>query len=799
MLKVKTTAIMRALKRHLFTKQMLDLVLISALGTLSLTWFRGDFLILPTEFEFPPRPLDTLMRTFFAWDSLLRVENSRILAGAIPHEFLRIGLIELLKLPVVTAEKVWAYLIFTLPGLSMYYLFNTCIKGKRIAALTSAVFYMMNPYVLTFVWRELSMATYFYAFLPLKLALFIRALNGRKSFKYVFLLCLIWIGASTTAYVNPVYLFLDWAVLTSYLVFHILTTKDKAQIRHNLKFFFSLTLLWSILNFYWFLPLVFFSIEEYAKAQAAVITISELQMFKLNSAPLYDAVRLTGFWALNAGYQGDPYIAWGPMYSSTLFLAIGFLMPVLAFTPLLLKPRNRYTLFFAMLTLLGLFLVKGPYPPLGEVTEWFYVNTGLLTIFKSTYKHLGFLIAIGYAFLIGVAVNDLNYILRTIEIKRLNSHKRLLHALRKGGGVMFVALFIFLLFGVYAWPFWTGDIIYPGGRVITSARVSIPDYYYDAANWLSQQEDCFRILSLPLSRLGHVAYLWDYGHQGTDPTLWLFFPKQKITSSQWADGLSETITSMIYANSTDSPLKVIASMNVKYILFHRDANWKYISETPLWVQPSSPDLESKLSAQKGAHLEKTFRNLAFYINEYWKPMHIYAVSDSILVSGGSNDLIQAIESVNNFTSDEFVFFASDHLTHEQQSFIAKLDRYNSKPQIMFEKINPTKYVVHVNASKPFFLVFSESYHEDWIAQVEGQQIPNEHHYMANGFANSWYINKTGSFTVTLEFWPQKLFYIGVTISITVLTLCTLCLIRIDWLKGFLKGTVSGIAVTLKLR
>lgn len=36
-----------------------------------------------------------------------------------------------------------------------------------------------------------------------------------------------------------------------------------------------------------------------------------------------------------------------------------------------------------------------------------------------------------------------------------------------------------------------------------------------------------------------------------------------------------------------------------------------------------------------------------------------------------------------------------------------------------------------------------------------------------------YINKTGTYTITLEFWPQKLFYIGSTISITTLILCIL--------------------------
>ncbi|PIX32246.1 hypothetical protein COZ60_00135 [Candidatus Bathyarchaeota archaeon CG_4_8_14_3_um_filter_42_8] len=44
--------------------------------------------------------------------------------------------------------------------------------------------------------------------------------------------------------------------------------------------------------------------------------------------------------------------------------------------------------------------------------------------------------------------------------------------------------------------------------------------------------------------------------------------------------------------------------------------------------------------------------------------------------------------------------------------------------------------------------------------------------MANGYANAWYINKTGTYTITLEFWPQKLFYIGCAISLTAFHACT---------------------------
>ena len=110
------------------------------------------------------------------------------------------------------------------------------------------------------------------------------------------------------------------------------------------------------------------------------------------------------------------------------------------------------------------------------------------------------------------------------------------------------------------------------------------------------------------------------------------------------------------------------------------------------------------------------------------------------------------------------------------------------PTIAFEKINPTRYRVHVeNAQAPFFLVFGESFHADWNAYVEnrgprwyepsallswlfdnGNRIEVSDHFQVNGYANSWYMTQTGSYDVVLEFTPQRLYEGGWLVS-----LCTL--------------------------
>lgn len=142
------------------------------------------------------------------------------------------------------------------------------------------------------------------------------------------------------------------------------------------------------------------------------------------------------------------------------------------------------------------------------------------------------------------------------------------------------------------------------------------------------------------------------------------------------------------------------------------------------------------------------------------------------------------------------------------------------PKITFVKINPTKYRVLVEGAKePYTLIFSESFHKDWKAYVnlqpsglisplplseqlplkenivtsyfngeikEGEHqniflnkatfetwgkkaIPEERHYLVNGYANSWYLTPEDAggredYELIIEFKPQRFFYIGLAVS-----------------------------------
>lgn len=152
------------------------------------------------------------------------------------------------------------------------------------------------------------------------------------------------------------------------------------------------------------------------------------------------------------------------------------------------------------------------------------------------------------------------------------------------------------------------------------------------------------------------------------------------------------------------------------------------------------------------------------------------------------------------------------------------------PVVEFKKVNPVKYRIRIhNAVGDFPLILNESYHDGWNAYINSREmpkiedekqlkqykilknsiqnnnlpngrfyetwgkkaIPDDYHWVANGFANSWWIvleqikkskeykeNPDGSidFEIILEFWPQRIFYLGLFISCFTLFGCLAYLI-----------------------
>ena len=190
------------------------------LGLLSVTWFRDSYLIDGLDMELPLSPRYHLYEASYTWMYKYSRESANSVSVLFPHAiFFALGSYSGFSLLII--EKIWFYFLFTVSGLLMYYMSSNLIKGKekRFAGLVSALFYMMNQYVMVFRWSNgVTPANYAYVMLPLIFVLYVKGLNNRKEqLKYAFyfgLTSLIFASSNTT----PAYGVVIWMILLSYLL-----------------------------------------------------------------------------------------------------------------------------------------------------------------------------------------------------------------------------------------------------------------------------------------------------------------------------------------------------------------------------------------------------------------------------------------------------------------------------------------------------------------------------------------------------------------------------------------------------
>jgi hypothetical protein len=1033
------------------SKTIIVLSIIAVLGVISITWFKGSFLIDGLDRSFPPDRTAYFIRGFYVWDIFqLGGISARTLAGLFPTNIF-LYVTELVGISLVNAEKIWFYLLFVSAGFSMYFLSTTVYRGNYnwLVGLVSALFFMFNPYTIISIVPQMWL---YIIFLPLIFGLFIKGLREKRGIKYIFGFSLIWTLTVTSDYTNPKFLLLDLVPLFLYLVLYIILYRGKTVLKRAIKFTGLLSVVWCGLNAFWLIPAISSLGDIIASPQSAYAAIgtSRLSNYALASAPLSGSLRLLGFWSLDADYMGVPYTYWSATYNTALFIAIGFLIPIIAFAFLLRRPTSLNRFFFAILAIIGLSIMNGVMPPLGWVNTFLANHIPLwVDVFSSPYMFGGIYVSMAFAFLVGSYIPDL---LESKFIKKIFSFRK---------GYLFKSIFagfiVFLIVGLYAFPLWDGEVIYPGNDLIASNRYQIPSYYNDAKVWLQTDSSDFRIFSLPYSIVGYGAFNWlPAGFNGPDPTEVLL--GHSLIAGLAGQGLGLEAATRLVNGSGIGVAKVLALMNVKYVVVHNDAAWLYVTGSNWYVSPAFDEIKSSLNNQTGFTFLRSIGQLDFYLNNFWMPMRVYTVSSSILLSGSQAQIVEAVDRsdfvpyesvlvlsgqldgnqesnlpvdtvfiqtpdlnmsynpntnvvagqrlvyllnsevvaearyysgwkglistdgkgdgsmlvyqsplecpylsyfpqgfknwssydstivyvasstplrINSITADgtyvygqawwqtdtswtsgwpitippnedviiqiagkakaiglqtgngsitipvadgkkdpltvldpsqtristpnsgeymlaiyknvfgngNLIVNIDDHsfrvnldqnhnsgfnfsyigpfylaggvhtinmsrnnMTVSQmqgiliyslnkgESFLSADDLLSSnRPNnvtISYNKISPTLCNVDVNSSNAFYLVFSEAYNKGWVASIDGQKISTKEHFTANGYANCWYINKTGSYTITLEFTPQKLFYAGAVVSIATLILCFVLVGKKIARKSYILNTIK---------
>ncbi|MDO8639222.1 MAG: alpha-(1-_3)-arabinofuranosyltransferase family protein [Candidatus Daviesbacteria bacterium] len=618
------------------------------------------------------------------------------------------------------------FLLMSAGTLAIYFLLKETLskdlpENMQITVpLIGALFYLLNPYSMSQIWdRGLYNQFFSFALIPIFLLFFIVGLN-RKKIIYG-LLAIVSSFIFSTASTHPATIITTWANPIIYLIFYFFNSRNNVKnIYFGLFYIITILISWFLVNAFWIYPFIKIGKEVLNSSFNTALT-NNIDILKgvSSDAPITSVLRL-----LHNGifFNGLYY---GEVYLSFSFILISWLIPLIAFFSFPFFKKMKNFKFYFVLFLIGLFISSGANSPLGWLIIFIFQSIPFLQVFRNPYEKYGinFLIAYLPFFAIGFAIVSIWF------RKKLKSAR---------AAKMIQYLLIVLIFGIFLWPMWTGKFAV---KPYINPWVKVPNYYKLADDWLMEQKGDFQLLQLPLTAGDGIRYTWDFPFQGIEPSHY-FFQKASIrtgysfTNSYYAPigeefvnlGGSEKVkytTNVKKVLEGDKIIEGLALLNVRYIILHNDVDYKFSHS------PSIDQNREYLKKQENIKFVKKFGELEIYEVEQSKNLSLI---------------------------------------------------YSPDTEIEVSKKNQTFYNIYVkNAKGEINLYFLQNFNPGWELLL-GNQLVTEHEKVFS-YANSWKINKSGNYTLTLSFKPQQFVYSGFKISLISLIIVSIVIIIIPiWKK-----------------
>ncbi|MEM3573664.1 MAG: alpha-(1-_3)-arabinofuranosyltransferase family protein [Nitrososphaeria archaeon] len=755
-------------------------------------WISGDFLI-------PLNPsISKFIQDFgYAWNYVVNdLGGPYIWLPRFPYRIFFV-LLNQLGFDLTTSERLYFYLTYTLPGLSMYYLVKTLfgkypICKQRITAITSGLVYMYNPFLfVTFAYLP-------YGLMPLFLALLIKGIKDSSNIRYVIAFAIV---ATLINITFPTAGILILAIILAIgFTAYLFVLKEVQRFFFSASIFFiSSSLFLFLLNAWWILPYL----EQYS-VFSTQLAITPVLRFVYRNAILIELLRWLGWWPYYTEYYPYTYA-----YRDNPFLVIVSILPMIfASYTLLLKNQKKEVVFLFLLIVFGLFMAKGPNPPFGELVDYLLANVPLMKFLRETPKFM-LIVTLAISILIGVACSDFYF--------RLKKYSPSLSSL---------ALISFLLLLIInAFPVISGQILF---RINDPKNVSVvvPKDYFIVSNLIKDTDgNNYTTLSFPCTP-AYIRYEW--GHAGSN-----ILPE--IFETPLIYGLSITTSNPHLKEVISEPesyTKLLSLINVKYIIVDKTITsvsnsrtlhvinslvknpdvsllfnssylmlFKIKSPTPrIYIAKCilfSPNLKSAeltinflnlslpviFDSKEAIRLPENL-NIPIYIvvnassgitelssqgkfrkyeisspvssnfAAYWMKAESMAYIGNFFLSRGNNSIYVTSNSVESGLLI-FVLIGQRYLSYDYHSSI--------------KLISPTEYVLNteISSQTSVFLVFSNVYDQLWELSVNGTATTfRRYHYKTLLETNVWIISPVSEkMSARIYYKPQLRLQFGLYISL----------------------------------
>ena len=516
--------------------------------------------------------------------------------------YLILAFLQILGLSNIFMQALTFGSLLFLTGAGMYLLFfeATDLRSKTLS-FVAAIFYMLNPYMITQIWHRFVHTAFFLAALiPILMFIYIKIV---KTHGFIWFLSFIIISFGFSyAYGSLPFMVVIWIPIFIYSLW-----------KKNITIFILVFFSWLISNIWWLYPFWTTGPAIYTQVHSIYSSIQTLiTLGSQNTVPM--VIR-----GINSFYTfGDN--AWVPGYDNFFMQTVSWLFPIITlvgiYSILVKKTKSLYIWLFIFLV--GIFVSKGMATPFGYPFLWLFSKSFFLGAFRNSFEKLGIIIPFSSAFIFPMGIAGIYY-----WLKDKTSGKRF-------WPILLISIILILELGIYAWPMWVGKIF---GSLEQSAFVEVPDSYRQADQWIQNQNKEGRILQLPFATGDAITYFWSKGYNGIEPSA-LLFDTPSVSKGFGLDLLDNdlaTIKTVFSAKDLDKKAiaNVLSSLNIKYIVLHKDVDWKARN----LLDPEN--LEKTLSNIEFVTKKMEFENLLIYeINDSFVTPKIYTTEISDVLIGG---------------------------------------------------------------------------------------------------------------------------------------------------------------------
>lgn len=743
-------------------------------------------------------------------------------------------------LSFIKNEAVQSFLIvsftYTMPFVVMYLLLVSLDPTRRWLALLVAIFFVVNPFSVTFLNGLNAWATHTLFIYPLYFLLIFKTYeDDLKLFFFFGLVSLVFAYTFT----NPPHMVL--IVLSIPFSLILVSRIKKKSIDWRLIIKKTLIVYCSLFLFHiWWITQWAFALR--AAIQSFPVNVAKSWLVTDSAGSLVFFTQIFSFlWLI----PNPPNYNFLSFYYHLPYVYIFLFIPFFIIFYWLISKKyknhvNKVIYFLLFVLILLIMLLKGVTPPFKNILIYCFDYLPFCSVFKTAPEKFG----VFFVFLFSLL---LFYILKTLKNSPI--------------------FFAFMLYvAIVSVPFFTGNFI-PDNKIADN-KYSTPKFIEKPAFrqfWHDMKLKYLdaRILSLP-SYLNYAVMIHLHGQKyflGIDPIL-MNIPQPFI-----ADYSSNNYIDLFLKLDSPYHQKMLGSASIRYIVLDKDQT-SWIGKL---TDQSLSEVENILNHKYP--LLADYGDIRVYANPDFLP-HLYIPSVLIRSSLAIEKLSQITNS-SSFDLKSAIFNKSENIPLLFANKKSNQIDIGNTPQVEFKKINSTKYrvIIH-NAKTPFPLVFSELYHDQWMlylkkinhpqvtldsvpktyqilpSNIEDQptkeevnqfikqgflsrtgsqfisknfngtiqnnnlgngevyetwlfnealMVPKNMHFLVNDNANSWIIDPqklcsnsnfclpepNGTYTLefVIEFWPQRFFYI--TVGITVFVLITTAFLFI-FLRGFQK-------------